>query len=421
MHISNAAEPALRRFPPNRNRMLHQLTGALTALREYQRLPSSDRPLFREALHGPAATGPSPVAAMDAAFDWLCLAQDRSATLDGGVARHFSVRRGWGASYPETTGYIVSTFLTEGASSTRTDLTERARRMLDWLASIQMRSGAFQGGMVEQAPTVPVTFNTGQILLGLSSGVRAFGEQYRPYLRAAGDWLIGCQDADGAWRRYESPFRMPGPKAYYTHVAWGLLEAERVEPGRGYADAALRNVRWAVGRQLENGWVANCCLTDASRPLTHTIGYFLRGVVEAFQYSGDATLLAAAQRTADALVRVQRPDGALPGRLDADWRAVRSSTCLTGNVQIAHSWLLLYSTLGSFVYLRAAVAALEYVRRTMRVTGSPEIRGGIRGSFPLWGDYAPFEYVNWAPKFFIDAQALALRLTLSPGTDVQSG
>ena len=36
--------------------------------------------------------------------------------------------------------------------------------MLDWLVSIQMPSGAFQGGTIGESPVVPVTFNTGQIL-----------------------------------------------------------------------------------------------------------------------------------------------------------------------------------------------------------------------------------------------------------------
>ena len=29
--------------------------------------------------------------------------------------------------------------------------------------------------------------------------------------------------------------------------------------------------------------------------------------------------------------------------------------------------------------------------------------GGIKGSFPVYGRYAPLQYPNWATKFFIDA------------------
>jgi hypothetical protein len=39
------------------------------------------------------------------------------------------------------------------------------------------------------------------------------------------------------------------------------------------------------------------------------------------------------------------------------------------------------------------------------------IRGGIKGSHPIWGEYAPYEYLNWAAKFFADA--LMLQLTIA--------
>src|ERR1035437_7867019 len=42
---------------------------------------------------------------------WLCAAQDKSATHEGGVARDFSLIKGWASSYPETTGYIIPTMI----------------------------------------------------------------------------------------------------------------------------------------------------------------------------------------------------------------------------------------------------------------------------------------------------------------------
>ena len=103
---------------------------------------------------------------------------------------------------------------------------------------------------------------------------RRFSEEgdYREPMQRAADWLLETQDPDGCWRRHPTPFANPGEKAYETHVSWGLFEAERIAPQRGYADAALANVRWALGNQRENGWPDKCCLRDPARPLTHTIG-----------------------------------------------------------------------------------------------------------------------------------------------------
>ncbi len=134
--------------------------------------------------------------------------------------------------------------------------------------------------------------------------------------------------------RHLSPFASSGEKSYETHVAWGLLEADRVDPGRGYAQAALANVRWALQSQRENGWFDRCCLDDASKPLTHTIGYALRGLVEAYRFSREEVFLDASRRTADGVLSALRDDGHLPGCLMPDWSAGVSWACLTGRPRL---------------------------------------------------------------------------------------
>ena len=131
---------------------------------------------------------------IDCGLRWIAVAQDHSASRDGGVARHYSVLKGWGESYPETTGYIVPTCIHFARVFGRRDLDQRARRMLDWLVSIQMPGGGFQGGMVSAVPKVPVTFNTGQILMGLAAGTAAYGEAYAASMRQAADWLATTID-----------------------------------------------------------------------------------------------------------------------------------------------------------------------------------------------------------------------------------
>ena len=73
--------------------------------------------------------------------------------------------------------------------------------------------GGFQGGMIDQEPVVPVTFNTGQILMGLSAGVRQLGDEYRCPMRSAANWLVTTQDPDGCWRKHQTPFARPWLKA----------------------------------------------------------------------------------------------------------------------------------------------------------------------------------------------------------------
>ncbi len=370
------------------------------------RLPPAARAASRADRHPPSREDPGPDAAMRVCLDWIREAQDRSTTRDGGVARHYSLLDGWSASYPETTGYIVPTVIEAAERLDDEDLEARGRRMLDWLVSIQFPEGGFQGGMIDEEPVVPVTFNTGQILIGLAAGARRLGDPYLEAMRRAAHWLARTQDPDGCWRSHPTPFARPGEKAYETHVAWGLMEAARVEPDPGWHAAALRNVDWALTHQADNGWFDRCCLTDPEHPLTHTLGYALRGVIEAWRLSGDETYLEAAVRTADGLLASQRADGALPGRLGRDWGSHVDWTCLTGNVQVGACWLLLHEGTGDPRYASAAVRANSFVRRTIEPEGPAGIRGGVKGSYPVSGGYGRFQFLNWAAKFAVDAFCL---------------
>lgn len=380
-------------------------------------LPAAARAARRLDRAGLPAADQGLKAVLDASMRWLCNAQDHSASVDGGVARDFSLIKGWASSYPETTGYIIPTFIEYARRTGNEQMRQRARRMADWLVGIQLPCGGVQGGKVDSTPTVPVTFNTGQVLLGLAAAEREFGG-YATAMRRAADWLVETQDADGCWRRFPTPFASAGEKEYETHVAWGLFEAARIETGRNYGTAALANVRWALSSQGRDGWFSKCCLDDPARPLIHTIAYALRGVLEAYRFSSDPEFLAAARRTADGLLSTLREDGWMPGRFRQGWLAAADSVCLTGNAQMAHCWLLMYEYTGEARYREAACLANRFVRRTVHFDGSRDTRGGTKGSFPIDGDYAPYEYLSWAAKFLADSLMLEMDVSAEPRTDL---
>jgi hypothetical protein len=348
-----------------------------------------------------------PKQAVDLNLNWLCRAQDMSPGHDGGVPGFYRLRSGWTASYPETTGYIVCSFIDQGLRRRDGDLLVRARRMLDWLVSIQFREGGFQAGLIDAARP-PVTFNTGQILLGLASGVEAFGDRYQDAMARAANWLVETQDTDGCWRSAPTPLAAPGEKAYETHVSWGLFEAARITGRQFWGDAGLRQVRWAVSKLKPNGWMADCCLTDPQAPLTHTLGYALKGIVEAYRFSNDRFFLDAATHFADGLAGCIGQDGYLAGRLRRDWSPAVDWACVTGSSQIAWSLMFLGQKAGNARHQALARKLNQFVRRTMLVAGDANLVGGVRGSFPINGGYCPFAFPNWAAKFTLDANQLEL-------------
>ena len=226
--------------------MLSDLKKKTLQFIEVHKLPKEIKQEIKADREGLPKICPDIDEAIDAGIEWLGQAQDNSASADGGVARDYCLINGWATSYPETTGYIVPTMIDYGKLKNDKSSLNRARKMLDWLVSIQLSDGGFQGGKIDATPVVSVTFNTGQILLGLVSGVKEFGELYRSPMRAAADFLVDSQDEDGCWRSHPTPFAKPGEKVYETHVSWGLFEAERIDPNRGYGEKGLANAHWAI-------------------------------------------------------------------------------------------------------------------------------------------------------------------------------
>jgi hypothetical protein len=109
--------------------------------------------------------------------------------------------KGWGASYPETTGYIIPTFLHYADSMHLPDARHRAIQMADWEVEIQLPYGAVRSGMLGTR-LGPAVFNTGQVLSGWVSAYAATGdERYARSAVNAAEWLATIQDDDGAWRR----------------------------------------------------------------------------------------------------------------------------------------------------------------------------------------------------------------------------
>ncbi len=382
----------------------------LRPILNYWKLNKAGRKLLRAELNGQMQADPGPQVAAELGMQWLATAQDRSASRDGGVARDYSYLHGWASSYPETTGYIIPTILAFCEKTSRTDYESRAKQMLDWLLSIQYPDGGFQGGVAGTTSKAPVVFNTGQILIGLSAGAQKWGAPYVNAAERAVDWLVSIQDTDGQWSRFQSPFAKLGPKAYDAHTAWGLFEAARVLGLQTAGAAGMRNIRHVLTLQLPNGWIDHCCLTDITQPLTHTLGYAIRGMLEAHRYSRAPEILAASERSALAMTECVRQDGFLPGRLNRQWRGTVEWACLTGSLQMACCWFWLYQLTGNALYLHTARRVNRFVRCTILTDSDNNVRGGIRGSYPLSGGYCSYSCPNWATKFMVDAQLLELQV-----------
>ncbi|MGE0335674.1 MAG: prenyltransferase/squalene oxidase repeat-containing protein [Gammaproteobacteria bacterium] len=340
---------------------------------------------------------------LDSTLAWLCHAQDVRAghADDGSVSAGWSFEDGWLPGYPETTGYIIETFFAAARVTGRDEYRARALRMIDWELSLQNADGAFPGHFGEPG-SHPVIFNQGQILHGLIAGFLQTGREDCLHAAVrAGEWLVRQQDADGCYRKFE---HNGVPHVYNTRAIWPLASIGRIAGRPDLADAARRNLDWALAQQTDSGWYRQNAFVPARDPFTHTIAYAIRGFLESALVLGESPYLVSAERAARGLMARQQADGFIAGTYADGWQPTARYACITGVAQMALCWQRLYHVTGDAQYRDAARLAVGYVKRTQRLSHpAPEVRGGIAGSFPIWGDYSRFEYPNWAAKFFADA------------------
>jgi hypothetical protein len=339
-------------------------------------------------------------ASIENALNWLCLAQD--VTRSGGFSRAYSLIKGWDLPYPETTGYIVPTFLSMNQHFPDLRLAERAWRAGVWLTEVQFESGAICSRNYQPGNTTPSVFNTGMVLHGWVSLLQQHeDERIRASAARAVDWLIAQQEKDGSWMK--NAFNGIA-HTYYTMVDWALIRYSFLTNGDDARAVAIRHLDWTLRNQRENGWLDRCWFNTGDAVTTHTISYTTQGLVECGTILKKHDYVEAALRTAAPLRHYFDSAGKIPGTFDEEWKPTASWECCTGNAQTSLVWQALGSATGDESWADAATRLnarmLHYQKVSSKFAG---IDGAIPGSWPIQGNYDQFSFPNHAAKFHIDA------------------
>jgi Formyl transferase len=339
-----------------------------------------------------------------AAAHWLAAAQDSQS--DGGVAGRYQLDRGWTSSYPETTGYIVPTFLALSGVLREAGFRERAERAVQSLLSVQLPEGGFPGLEIAANRTIPSAFNTGQILHGLTVWHRETGdEKVRLAAGRAAQWLLSVQDPDGAFRRHTYK---DSACTYSAYLACRLAEwGEHAADGAALA-AANRHLDWTLGHRRPNDWIALAGFDKdqhrADEAFTHSIAYAIAGILSTSEILGRSDGSAVAAAAAERMARRLELSRFLPGLIGSDWKGRSRYGCLTGNCQMALIWFRLHTLSGNLRLVNAAFKAIDLVKLAQPMRNANlGLSGGIPGSDPIHGTYIEGAVPNWAAKFFIDA------------------
>lgn len=349
---------------------------------------------------------------MCASLEWLCFAQD--VTHCGGVSASYNpVRKKWDKPYRETTGYIIETFIEYFHKSGDQSYLDRAIRMGEWELSVQCEDGAF-GELKNDKSVEKKVFNTGQVILGLTALFQETKDvKYFLSAKKAAQWLLEIQEIDGRWER----FTTQGARTYHSRVSWSLLRLYDLTGDTAYLESARKNITWIMNQQGENYWFDKTSLSEENSPWTHLIAYTISGLLECYILLGasDKRLFNSFYGSAKVLLDYFMRDinNYLPCSFDKNWQSRDVYSCLTGNAQLAIIWMQIYKLTREKIFFVGAHAAIEQIKRTQILdTDRKEIRGGVFGSFPIWGDYASFLLINWAAKFFVDS--LLLKQEIKP-------
>ena len=338
--------------------------------------------------------------ALRAAISWLMRAQDQG--NDDGMGSYHLVD-GWGASYPETTGYIIPTLFAAADHLQWDEPRQRAVRAADWLLSIQRPDGGWQGGRLGE-DRESVVFNSAQVIRGLLATYDLTKrEEFLTASKRAGEWIIGSQSRDGAWRHTNF---LGTARVYDTCVSAPILRLHRITGDERYRKAAMANLEWVLAQQWANGWFSNADNTEKhnDRPITHTIAYTIDGMIECAAHVRHDVLMDRAARTANVLLEKFMKDGWQHGRYDGQWHG-SESLITTGCAQLSICWAWLHRITGEARYQEGLqrMTDLLMTMQQMNLAGPADAHGALSGSYPLWGRYENFAFPNWGTKYFADA------------------
>jgi len=332
---------------------------------------------------------------------WLLKAQE--AMPDDGFGS-YHLANGWSSSYPETSGYIIPTLIHYAMRVNDHEIRENALKAADWLLSIQKPSGGWQGKRIADNEK-EVVFNTAQVIRGLNA---SYKNTLKPhYLEAsvkACEWLCSIQHDQGYWKEFAS---MNVHRVYDSYVDVPLLETYEITGESKFRQAAVKNLDWIISKkQNQNGWFSDCdnTIKHNDRPILHTIGYTIDGLLECGRYLDDENLFVAARKSADVLLEQFLTSGRMYGRYDHNWQGSEYFIC-TGGAQMAIVWSRIYNETLVECYMEAAARMIDlliFIQGDL-TEKNRDNTGALPGSFPLWGKYEPFAYPNWATKYLADA------------------
>ncbi len=326
-----------------------------------------------------------------------------------GVPYGYSLRRGWGESYPETTGYIIETLWDYYDISADFEARELAIKLTEWELEIQNENNGFPEGT--KMGSRSEIFNTGMIIFGLvKSYEKTKDKRYIDAAMRAGDFIVNNQEPGGLWIRYSSSLVRNPIKSYHTRVSWALLRLYQVTNEARYKNSALRNLERISSDVFSNFWIPNMDFDSSGKPLTHSMCYTYRGMFESGVLLGEEKYIKIALTACQALIFSYERYGYLAVNYNPDWSPANRYKGLVGSAQFAALFFRICQIANEKKFFDYGREILEFVKSYQPYGFNDDgINGGLAGSIPANANYFPLTFLNWGAKFLADAIMLKLK------------
>ena len=333
------------------------------------------------------------------ASKWLSKASD--VCKGAGVSHSYNLLIGWDKAYPETTGYIIPTFLNLSTILNEFEYEKRALKLGEWLLKIQDKEGWYQAGKIGDSKK-PSIFNTAQIIFGLNALYRKTkNKRFKIASYKAADWIANNQEKNGSWEKFTYKNTS---HSYYIRVSQALLENYKNYGQRQLKETIEKNLEWVKSNYIKrHTWFLKSGFRDSSIVHLHTIAYLIEGLLNISSALQDDEGIKIGLSLSQKISSLQNRFGWIPGGFKEYWKC-SNYACLTGISQMAYIWYKIHRLFKNSDFIENAKRANSYVMTKQNLNRKKKnLFGGIPGSYPIWGKYLYFRYPNWAAKFYIDA------------------